>query len=564
MSDISVYIPTESRLEKAIISNETRGRSKILATGWRFYPPLRKRYIELPAPTVSDNTSDLSRLLRELKKQHNLSNMWVDFEVVKKLPEALRKGDWKITVTTLVTAVKTKTGDKHRPRLINVEPGDTRNKHFALAIDVGTTTVCGQILDLNRGRVLAEHLVFNKQISYGADVISRINYSQKTGALKKLQKAVVDSINEVIERLLEQSRVDIKHVGHMTAAGNTVMTHLLLGLDTRYIRLAPYVPVANLVPPIEARSLGIKVQKEVYLFTFPSVASYVGGDIVSGVLAAGIHQRKELTFFIDIGTNGEIVVGNSSTSAGPAFEGGGIRFGMIATKGAIDNFSINPSNLEPEIKTIGGAKPRGICGSGLINITAGLLENGVIGQNGKFHADLSFKRIREGEDGFEYVLTWARETDIGKDIVITEVDIDNLIRAKAAIYAGCQTLSKSVGVSCADFEKVILAGNFGSSLNIEKAITIGLLPDIPRERFTYIGNGSLMGARLTSFSTDILDDARRVARMMTNFELSENTDFMDNYVASLFLPHTSAHAFPTVTQKIERLQKRTVKGAQSS
>lgn len=566
ISDLVVYIPIESRLEKAIISRETRGKAQILATGWRFNPPLRKRYIELPPPTTEDNASDLARLLRELKKQHNLSNMWVDFEVVKKLPRALRDGGWKVTVTTLVTALKTKTGDRHRPRLVNIEPGDTRNKHYALAIDVGTTTVCGQLLDLNRGKVLADSMVFNKQISYGADVISRITYSQKPGGLKKLQQAVINSINEVIAHLLEHSKVDIEDIGHVTAAGNTVMTHILLGLDTQFIRLAPYVPVANFIPPIEARSVGIKVRKQVYLFTFPSVASYVGGDIVSGILAAGVHQRKELIFYIDIGTNGEIVVGNSewmvtaSCSAGPAFEGAGIKYGMLAIKGAIEGFNINPANLEPEIKTIGGAKPRGICGSGLINIVASLLENGVLGQNGKFNTGLHSKRVREGEDGYEYVLAWAPETEIGKDIVITEVDIDNLIRAKAAIYAGCQTLTKSVGITCSSFEQVILAGNFGSSVNIERAITIGLLPDIPRERFTFIGNGSLMGARLTSYSTDILDDARRVARMMTNFELSENTDFMDNYVASLFLPHTSTDAFPTVVQKLGKLQKHKTKG----
>ena len=561
ITDLTVYVPVESRLEKAVLSREKKVVSEALATGWRFKPPLSKFFIELPPPTLEDNTSDLSRLLRSLRQQHNLSNISVDFDVVQKLANVLRDGDWKATVTTLVTAAKPRAGDRSRPRVINIEPGDTREKHYSLAFDIGTTTVCGQLLDLNRGKVIAESIAYNGQISYGEDVITRIAYCQKARGLKKLQQAVVATINGVIEELLTQKQVDVEHIGHIIVAGNTTMTQILLGLEPKYIRLAPYTPVANFFPPVEANSLGIKVRKQVYLFAFPSVASYVGGDIVSGIVGAGVHQRKILTFFMDIGTNGEIVVGNSdwmvtaSCSAGPAFEGGGIKHGIVATEGAIEEFNINPVNLEPKIGTIGGAKPKGICGSGLINIVAGLLEAGVVGQNGKFSTNLPTKRVREGSDGYEYVLAWAPETQIDKDIVITEVDIDNLMRAKAAMYAGCQTLTRSVGVTCSNLEQVIIAGNFGSSINIEKAITIGFLPDMPRDRFIFIGNGSLLGARLTSFSTDILDDARRVATMMTNFELSENVDFMNNYVAALFLPHTDAVEFPTISKRLAKLLK---------
>ena len=565
ITDLTVYVLVESRLEKAVLSREQKRVAEVLATGWRFKPPLSKFFVELPPPTLEDNTSDLSRLLRSLKQQYNLSDISVDFDIVKKLAKVLRDGNWKVTVTILVTAAKPRAGDKRRPRVINIEPGDTREKHYSLAFDIGTTTVCGQLLDLNRGKVIAESITYNGQISYGEDVITRIAYCQKPGGLKKLQQTVVSTINEIIEELLTQSQVDVEHIGHIIAAGNTTMTQILLGLEPKYIRLAPYTPVANFFPPVEANSLGIKARKQVYLFTFPSVASYVGGDIVSGIVGAGVHQRKKLTFFMDIGTNGEIVIGNSdwmvtaSCSAGPAFEGGGVKHGIVASEGAIEEFNINPSNLEPKIGTIGGAKPKGICGSGLINIVAGLLEAGVIGQNGKFNRDLPTKRIRRGSDGYEYVLSWTPETQIGKDIVITEVDIDNLLRAKAAMYAGCQTLSKSVGIGCCDFEQVIIAGAFGSNINIEKAITIGLLPDLPVDRFIFIGNGSLLGARLTSFSIDLLDDARRVAQMMTNFELSENVDFMNSYVAALFLPHTNAKEFPTVSKRLAKLAKSKLK-----
>ena len=561
ITDLTVYVPVESRLEKAILSREAKKVPEALATGWRFKPPLSKFFVELPPPTLEDNTSDLSRLLRSLKQRYNLSNMSVDFAVVKKLAKVLRDGDWKATVTTLITAVKHRARDRHGPRVINIEPGDTRGKYYSLAFDIGTTTVCGQLLDLNRGKAIAESIDYNGQISYGVDVITRIAYCQKPGGLKKLQQAVVTTINGVIAKLLTQSQVDVKHIGHIIVAGNTTMTQILLGLDPKYIRLTPYTPVANFFPPVEANSLGINVEKPVYLFAFPSVASYVGGDIVSGIVGAGVYQKKNLTFYIDIGTNGEIVIGNSdwmitaSCSAGPAFEGGGIRHGIVASEGAIEGFDINPSNFEPVINTIGETAPKGICGSGLINIIAGLLEAGVISQNGKFNTDLPTKRIRKSTDGYEYVLSWAPETQIGKDIVITEVDIDNLIRAKAAMYAACQTLVKSVGLTCPSLEQVIIAGAFGSNIDIRKAITIGLLPDLPVDRFIFIGNGSLLGARLTSFSTDILDDARRVASMMTNFELSENIDFMNNYVAALFLPHTNAGEFPSVSKTLAKLPK---------
>ncbi|MBA7466291.1 MAG: DUF4445 domain-containing protein [Dehalococcoidia bacterium] len=556
LSDLSIYVPVESRLEKAVLAQEQKRVSEVLATGWRFVPPLSKYFVELPPPTLDDNTSDLSRLLRGLKQRYHLSNLSIDFQVVKKLARTLRDGDWKATVTTLVTAVKSRAGDRRRPQVINIEAGDTRDKHYSLAFDIGTTTVCGQLLDLNRGRVVAESMAYNGQIRYGQDVITRIAYCQKTGGLKKLQQAVVATINDIIGELQDQSKVETEHISHIMAAGNTTMTQILLGLNPQYLRLTPYTPVANFFPPVPANSLGIQVSDHAHLFPFPAVASYVGGDIVSGIVGSGVHQRKALTFFMDVGTNGEIVVGNSdwmvtaSCSAGPAFEGGGVKHGIIAAEGAIEDVKINPSTFEPKIGTIGNARPKGICGSGLINTVAEMLETGVIGQNGKFNQDLSTRRVRPGADGYEYVLARAAETQIGSDIVITEVDIDNLMRAKAAMYAGCQTLSKSVGIECCNFDQVIIAGAFGSHIDIKRAITIGLLPELPEERFIFIGNGSLLGARLTSFSTDLLDDARRVAQMMTNFELSENVDFMNNYVAALFLPHTNTEEFPTVSKKL--------------
>jgi uncharacterized 2Fe-2S/4Fe-4S cluster protein (DUF4445 family) len=290
----------------------------------------------------------------------------------------------------------------------------------------------------------------------------------------------------------------------------------------------------------------------------------VGGDIVAGILGSGVYQRKPLTLYIDIGTNGEIVIGNSewmvtaACSAGPAFEGGGIKHGMRATRGAIEDFRLHPGTHEPMLLTIGMVRPKGICGSGLINMVAEFLEAGLITPNGKFNTDLPTARVRPGPDGMEYVLAYREASATGEDLVITEVDIDNLIRAKAAMYAGYETLLQSVGLTIEKLEQVVIAGAFGSFIDVERAITIGLLPDLPLDRFLFIGNGSLLGARLISFCSEMMDEAERISRMMTNVELSEAPAFMDHYVAALFLPHTNGKEFPAVTRRLADIPKRMI------
>ncbi len=554
LGDITVVIPEESRLEPAVLKRELADEGeghKVIATGWEFKPPVRKVYLEMKSPELKDNTSDLARLMMAMKKQIDTSKVQVEFGVVRKLAGVLRDGNWKVTATLL------KDGD--RLRLINVEPGDTRNRLYLLVFDIGTTGVRGQLLDLNRGKVIASGIEYNRQISYGEDVISRINCCRNPGGLKSLQKAVVDTLNKISIGILRKARVENGDVSHIIVAGNTTMTQLLLGLDPKYIRLSPYVPTASSLPLVTAVFLGIKAAEYTFIYVTPSVASYVGGDIVAGVLGTGIYQRKELTLYIDIGTNGEIVIGNSewmvtaSCSAGPAFEGGGIKHGMLATTGAIENFEIEPVTFKHKLKTISNSKPKGICGAGLISIVAGLFTAGIIDGKGKFKSNIISKNIRKSADGYEYVLCRASESGTGSDITINEVDIENLVRAKGAIYAGCQTLIKSIGASCQDIEQAIVAGTFGSNIDIEKAITIGLLPDLDRNKFIFIGNGSLLGARLTAYSSELVDKGQQIAGMMTNIELSDNADFMGNYIAALFLPHTNIDYFPSVKSKITKI-----------
>lgn len=571
ISDLEVCIPVESELDKKVIAR-ARGRISAgrkvshqelesLVLGWCFNPALRKHYVEMEPPTIKDNRSDLSRVLLAMKKHYGMESISVDSRLLKKLPFILRAEGWRATATLVQTRVESQLGEyqlrgSRRPKLINLEPGDTTQEHFSIVLDIGTTSVWGQLLDLNKRQTLAEASDYNSQIRYGDEVISRIVYSQRPGGLKQLQESVVGTINGIIRELADKSGVNLARVSHMTAAGNTIMTHLLLGLDPKYLRESPYTPVANFIPPVRASNLGIEVGEHVHLYTFPSVASYVGGDIVSGVLGSGIYQRKPVTLYIDIGTNGEIVIGNSewlvtaACSAGPAFEGGGIKHGMRATSGAIEDFRIHPQTFEPMLLTIGMVKPKGICGSGLINMVAEFLEAEVISPNGKFNTDLPTPRIRTGPDGMEYVLAYREDTATGADIVITEVDIDNLMRAKAAMYAGYVTLLQSVGLSVGNLEQVVIAGAFGSFIDVERAITIGLLPELPLDRFLFIGNGSLLGARLISFCNEILDDGERISRMMTNIELSESPAFMDNYVAAMFLPHTNSAEFTGVNQRL--------------
>ncbi len=568
--DLVVEIPFESQVDRAALKRKG-GPSHILSAidvdrlvkGWSVDPSVFKKYVELPPPSAADNLNDLARLTRELRKTHQMKEVSVDFRMLKKLSSVLRSSGWRVTVTIVLT--------RKGYTLINVEPGNTEEQNYSIVIDIGTTTVCGQLLDLERCRAygrpggvesgtqvctLAETADYNAQISYGEDVISRIVFSQKGGGLKRLQEVVVSTINGVIGELLTASGVTVDQVSHLVFAGNTTMTHLVLGLDPKYLMLDPYTPTANFIPPVRAINIGLNVRDHVFTYIFPCVASYVGGDIVAGVLGSGIFQRDEVTLFIDVGTNGEIVVGNkdwltcTSCSAGPAFEGGGIKFGMRAGKGAIEQVKINPSTYEPMILTIGRAQPAGICGSGLIDAVAELFEAGVIDQNGKFARDLPTTRVRDGESGWEYVLSYAAESHIGRDIVLTEVDLDNLIRTKAAIYAGCKTLLDSVGLSFEHVERVIIAGGFGRSMDLEKAQTIGLLPDVPPEKFLFVGNGSLLGARLLSFSRDLLKETERIARTMTNVELSNNPGFMDEFVAALFIPHTNENAFPRVTEQL--------------
>jgi uncharacterized 2Fe-2S/4Fe-4S cluster protein (DUF4445 family) len=560
-SDLTVRVPVESEIDASVLNRVPPRRTariqqmnlEDLKSKGLFIPPVEKRYLELPEPTSTDNLADTSRLVGFLRLKHDEHRLVVRLPVIRKIPGILREAGFKVTVTLARPVFEG--GKSH---VINIEPGDATGRNFALAVDIGTTTVYGQLIDLITGSVLAEHGDFNGQISYGEDIISRIIYAEKPGGLDTLHEVVIRTINRIIDEVIEISRVDRQQISTITFAGNTTMTQILLQIDPRYIRRHPYVPASTLYPSIRAVDLGIDLVDHATALVYPSISSFIGGDIVAGVMGSGIHLSDQVSLFIDIGTNAEIVIGNgdwltcAACSAGPAFEGGGVQFGMRADRGAIEDFSVDPHTLEPMILTVGDVRPRGICGSGLINIVARLFEAGIIDNLGKFNHHLKSDRLREMDGVYEYILARKGKTQIGRDIVITENDIGNLIRAKGAIYSGCQTLLEAVGLKIADLDRIILAGGFGSHVDIEMAMTIGLLPEIDPDKITYIGNGSLLGARMCALTNRIRKDVVNVMKKMTNFELSQTPSFMAHYIAALFLPHTDLDQFPKLKGRLER------------
>ncbi|MGC9045689.1 MAG: ASKHA domain-containing protein [Thermodesulfovibrio sp.] len=413
---------------------------------------------------------------------------------------------------------------------------------YAVAIDIGTTTVAMALIDLEKGRILDVATCYNSQINYGDDVITRIVFAEENPhGLNVLRKCIVDDINALVNTVL--LRHEDGKIYCVILSGNTTMCHLFWGINPKYIRQEPYTPALNYYPVWRASDARLLLEAQIPVYTFPSVAGYVGGDIVSGVLASGLYNNEELSLFIDIGTNGEIVIGNreflvtASTSAGPCFEGSGISCGMRATQGAVESFKYHRESDSFEIKVIGNVKPQGICGSGMIDIVSELFSNGVIDQKGKLLPDRSrhivFSQLSRDDSRFI----------ISSDCYITQSDIDNIIRAKAAIYAGVSTLLEEMGISEKELKKVYIAGGFGEFLDVKKAIKIGMLPNLPEERFIFLGNTSLTGAVLCLLSKELWKAANEVAQKMTYIDLSRSKKFMDEYISALFLPHTDWERF---------------------
>ena len=564
-SDIEVEVPPATRLRKEqILTEEAKIErmagvfSKAEKIGkdieikerkvFTHSPLATKLFLKLSPPTINDNISDLERLYREIRQNVDIPIIQTGLANVKKMGRLLRESNWQATVTL---------GKRNgTTEVVFIEPGDTSKRNYGISLDIGTTTIAANLVDLNTRKTLGTKASHNRQVTYGDDVITRIIYAEKSDGLEKLHHLVIDTVNELISSLVSENEINLNDVTCVTCAGNTIMTHLLLRVDPTYIRREPYVPIANFMPVIRASESGIKINPRGLLACLPGVSSYVGGDITAGVFASGIDETEKISILIDLGTNGEIVLGNRewlvccSSSVGPAFEGSGVHSGVKAMEGAIQKVEINPKNYDVQYSTIGRTKPIGICGSGYIDCLAELSKTGVIERSGKIKEDIKTQRIRKSSEGLEFILVEASESATGEDIVITQVDITNLILAKGAIYTGVQVLVKKVNMEMEKIEKIYIAGGFGNYLNIKKAIWIGLLPDLPQDRFEYVGNTSLAGAKFALLSYDAMIKIREIAKKMTYVELSVEPSYMNEYTGSLFLPHTDIARFPTVFKKI--------------
>ncbi|KPK86433.1 MAG: hypothetical protein AMJ81_01255 [Phycisphaerae bacterium SM23_33] len=554
-SDLVVEVPPETRLAGA--PEHVPGEvpflaelSKRLDRAIQLSPLVRKTYIQLPRPSLDDNVSDLQRLEQALGKETGRGDFQMGLKVTRRLPHLLRKADYRVTAVT-----------GHRgplTEIIDVEAGDTSRRNFCIAADVGTTTVVCHLVDLRDGQTLGRAAKYNSQATYGVDVIRRIIHaSQSPDNENALRNAIVGDLNELIRELTRRYRLGAGDISLISAAGNTTMVHLMLGLPAENIRREPYTGAAYHLPPFRAAEVGLQINPRGLLYSLPCVAGFVGADIVSGIFATGLAHSDEVRMLIDIGTNGEIVIGNkeflvcASASAGPAFEGAECRSGMRASRGAIDHIRLLDASHVLNYSTVGSTSPVGLCGTGYVDLVAEMLRVGLIDKTGRLDQEAAPEKVRLAQHGeLEYVVVPASWTGNGDDITVTQGDVSNILRAKAAIYAAASVLLKALNMGFDDVAEIMVAGAFGNFLNVGNAVFIGLLPDVPRDRLRFVGNASIAGAKLAAICSRCYDEIFDIAARTTYFELSTEPTFMDQFVSACFFPHTNVELFPSVLTEL--------------
>jgi uncharacterized 2Fe-2S/4Fe-4S cluster protein (DUF4445 family) len=535
--DVVVVVPPQSAAKGKILEAAATGESV-----FPHDPLVRKVYVEAESPTVENNIDDAQRLTIAVCGAAGVESAEADLEVMREVTGAARQTGWKLTATYAPS------GDTCK--IIRVEAGNHVADDLAVAIDIGTTTIVAHLLDAGTGRAIDTESKYNSQMKFGEDYIKRIMCAEERLNFDEMRRLVVADINELIDALCARNGADYLDICSVATAGNAAMHHFFLGLDPRNIRREPFVPAANFIPPVRAAEIGLNVNPRAVVWVLPGVSVYVGADITAGVLATGLYRNEELSLHIDIGTNGEVVLGNRewmaccSASAGPSFEGSGVKHGMRAADGAIEKARID-EKYRVTVSTIGGAKAAGICGSGLVDALAALFKAGLLDRAGRFTLAKGGP-VRMDEEGTpEFVLAQERETSIGRDIVINQVDVQNLLRSKAAIFAATAILVESMSVKFDAIKHVYVAGGFGSNLDIGNAVAIGMLPDLPVGRIEFVGNTSLEGARQCLLSREALAAVNEIARKMTYFDLMSNYKYMDYYQQALFIPHTNLELFPS-------------------
>lgn len=557
--DVEVMVPDiasayRSRMKVADLSSpeEIRifdeSKEKIEEAGLPMENNIRIVSVKMNPPSLDDTMPDIERLIRALQEETGIQYIRVPYSVLHRLPDVLRSSDFEVQCVI--------SQGKRHVFVYEVSGKDEDLIVGGLAVDIGTTTVSAVVVDMMSGKILAKASAGNGQIRFGADVINRIIESTKPGGQKKLQDAIVsETLNPMIQQMCRTAGISPRHIFRLAVAGNSTMNHLLMGINADPLRMEPYIPAFFKTNSFYASDINLNVHPDAHIIMAPNIGSYVGGDITAGTLVSMLWNQEQFSLFIDLGTNGELVFGNSdfmmscACSAGPAFEGGDISCGMRATDGAIEACTIDKDTMEPTLTIIGdaGQKPVGLCGSGIIDVIAELFRCGIISPKGKFIRE--GKRIKHDAYGMgSYVLAFEEEAEGTKDVEITEVDIDNFIRAKGAIFSAIRTMLKTLDFDISMIEQVFVAGGIGSGINMQNAINIGMFPDIPVEYYHYIGNSSLCGAYTMLLSTKAERKVYELAQNMTYLELSTEPGYMDEFVACCFLPHTDSSLFPSVME----------------
>ena len=542
--NIVVTVPPESRIGERKI--QVIGLERTLPLN----PSIKKIHITLAKPTLSDVRPDFERLFDHLKSVNTFKKLEIDYELLKKLPDILRDKNWDVTVTIWDNS-----------KIVDVEPGNTSKELYGFAVDIGTSKIVGYLVDLTTGKTISTGSIENPQIMHGEDIITRITFATGSDSnLKALQKLVINGINQVIHEACRKAKVNPNKIYEATVVGNTAMLHLFLAIQPRYLVLSPFVPAIKKSLNIKAKNLELKINPRGNVHVLPVIAGFVGADAVADALSTGILESNELSLLIDIGTNTEVFVGNSedmitcSCASGPAFEGAHIKHGMKAVTGAIEKVRII-SEDEVEYEVIGSVKPTGICGSAVIDIIAEMFKQGIIDNRGRFNLKIKTPRLRKNNKWTEFVVAWGDETATGKEITVTQRDINEILLAKAAIYTGCSILMKRRNVKEEDIDRVYIAGAFGSYINPENAKIIGLIPDVPTRKIKFAGNTAVTGAKMALISKEIREKAILISKKVRYLELTIDPDFSEEFVNALFIPNRNINRFSTVKNLLKALRK---------
>jgi uncharacterized 2Fe-2S/4Fe-4S cluster protein (DUF4445 family) len=540
-----IFVPLRSRV--GIQRLQTEGLEVSVTSN----PLVKKYFVHLPPPTLHDPRADEDRLLDALKQQHSLSGLTINFNVAQRFPIILRKAKW--SVTTVIW----------KNEIIAVESNNTVNRCFGFAMDIGSTKLAGFLMNLITGDVVSVAARMNPQIPLGEDIMSRISYAMMNGweGQKELQTAVITGVNEIIEECCEKADVKPEEIYELNFVGNTAMQLLFLGLWSRYVALSPYPPVLRKGVDVPAVQLGLRAHLQANAHYVPIIGGFVGADNIAVILASKMLESEDIIMAIDIGTNTEIDLGNKdlimadSCASGPAFEGMEIKFGMRAASGSIEKISIAPETLDVYYQTIENTSPVGICGSGLVDATAELFKSNIIDIKGTFRPKIAEKshRLRRSQDGWEFVIAWKDETTINADIVLTQGDIRELQKAKAAIHAGAEILLQRMELTEHDISKLVVAGAFGNYIDPENARTIGMYPDIPLEKVEFVGNLAGTGARMSLISKEMREYTETISKKVKYLELAIDKNFQDEYLNSFYFPHANLNKYPLTVELLRRI-----------